>query len=69
MPCLCPSCTPNPAETWTDEFRHETECKHFLNMANNRERVAYVEAVASKRGKTAADRLRADVRSMMRVVA
>lgn len=38
-----------------------------MNMNSNRERVAYVEGVAKRRGQTAADRLREGARELLRL--
>ena len=51
------------ALTESEAWRHACEVRYIVAMTSNRERVAYVELVAEKRGKPAADRLRADARA------
>lgn len=32
MICRCPACTPDPAPTWTPEYRLECEARHLLRL-------------------------------------
>lgn len=42
----------------SDEWRHQTEAQHILNLRTLAERRAWLEDIASKRGAAEADRLR-----------
>ncbi|WP_186139319.1 DUF7696 family protein [Burkholderia gladioli] len=49
---------PNPTD---EQHRHECEVRHVLSLESRAVRIAYLSAVEAKRGKEAAQRLRADV--------
>lgn len=57
----------NPADdrgpTWSEAWRHECEVKFVLAMGSPEERRDHLDACERRRGKPAADRLRADVRA------
>ena len=50
MSCLCPSCTPNPAPTYTENFRLVSEAHTILSWPFS-ERRAFLERVGKERGK------------------
>jgi len=53
-------------DTSSEEHRHSCEARYVANLPNNERRKAYLDGVAAKRGKAAADRLRLDAWSIMR---
>lgn len=53
-----------PGFTWTEQHRHECEVRHVLGLAGHEARREYLDAVERRRGKPAADALRADVRAL-----
>lgn len=65
--CRCEACAPNdPAPTYTQAHRHACEVRHVARMATNKDRAAYLAAVATKRTPGEAAQLRADVWAQMK---
>ena len=50
--------------TWTEQHRHECEVRHVLALPGHEARREYLDAVERRRGRPAADALRADVRAL-----
>lgn len=50
--------------TWTEQHRHECEVRHVGTLPGHEARREYLDGVERKRGKAAADALRADVRAL-----
>lgn len=50
--CLCEMCTPNPAFTYTEEYRHQCEVRYVLRLAEER-RAEYLALVLEERGPNA----------------
>ena len=61
IPCLCPSCAKEPAETYSEQFRHETEVR-FVAQHDAEWIAQYLDVVKVKRGEAAWMKLREDVR-------
>lgn len=57
--CLCPACTPEPAPTWTPDYRLACEARHLLNLplAERRKALA-AQARAARRQALEAEMLR-----------
>ena len=50
--------------TWTEQHRHECEVRHVCGLPGHEARREYLDGIERKRGKPAADTLRADVRKV-----
>lgn len=62
MQCLCSGCAKDPAHTYTDQFRHETEVLEIMRRFGTKEQIkAYLEGIEKKRGFEAMQRLRIDL--------
>lgn len=59
--CLCVDCSVIPDYRYTEQFRHLTEVDMVIRMKTREERSQYLSGVETKRGKAAADRLKADI--------
>ena len=59
--CLCVDCSETPDYRYSEEYRHECEVKMIIDMKFIHERREYLSGVETKRGKAAADRLKADI--------
>jgi hypothetical protein len=65
--CRCEDCAPtDPAPTYTRAHRHACEVRHVAGMRTNKDRAAYLAAVATKRSVGEAARLREDAWAMMK---
>lgn len=58
--CLCELCSPLPAKTYTEAWRHECEVRYVVALGTNAERKSYLALVNERRGTEAAARLRKD---------
>lgn len=53
-----------PVDTYSDEWRHECECKTLLRMVDADARNAYLTKIERRRGAEAATRLRVDAAAL-----
>lgn len=53
--------TGQPVDTYSEEWRHECECRHILGLPDQHARNNVLAGIAKKRGQAAADRIRIDV--------
>ena len=61
MPCHCPQCTDTPGETYTEQFRRESEARHVCNISTREGRANYLTGIEEKRGFAAMVELRNEV--------
>ena len=59
--CLCESCSPDPAPTYTEKFRLYCEAKDVRRM-HPRQRKEYLDGVKKNRGQSGLDYLMAEIR-------
>lgn len=59
MPSGEPQSLPPPVDTWSEVWRHECEVRWVARLPSSHARRAYVDGIEQRRGKPAADRLRA----------
>ena len=50
MTCQCPQCTDTPGETYTEQFRRESEARHVCNISTREGRANYLKKIEEKRG-------------------
>lgn len=64
MTCQCIECCKEKHETYSPEFRHETEVREIMRRFSTKEQInAYLESpLTQKRGAAAVDKLRIDLR-------
>ena len=62
MLCLCPQCTDTPGETYTEQFRRESEARHVCNISTREGRADYLKGIEEKRGFEAMIELRNEVK-------
>ncbi len=62
--CKCPACTPTPAPTYTEAWRHETECRHVARLPDKSTRKRYLALVAKVRGESAMRRIISGLRQI-----
>lgn len=66
MPCQCPACSPDPAPTYTEQYRHECEVRMVSAMPTRERRIAYLlgpKGVKEQRGQDAARRIIRDLQN------
>lgn len=64
--CRCEGCCPeNPDPTLTEQYRHECEVRHVVNLPSHARRRDYLTLVRRARGEAAAQRLREDAWRLM----
>lgn len=60
MKCHCKDCSPDPLQTYSEQFKHESEVR-YVSKQNGAWIKEFLEGVEKKRGFDARDRLRKDV--------
>ena len=62
MTCKCPQCTDTPGETYTEQYRRESEARHVCKIETREGRANYLEKIEEKRGFAAMVELRNEVK-------
>lgn len=53
--------TGQPVDTYSEEWRHECECRHILGLPDQYARNDLLAGITKRRGSAAAERIRVDV--------
>ena len=61
MTCQCSQCTDTPGETYTEQYRRESEARHVCNISTREGRADYLKGIEEKRGFEAMIELRNEV--------
>ena len=57
--CLCPICSPPPAPTYTEAWRHETEMRYVLGLPSRGARSNYLHGMEKVRRQAIVEGLKA----------
>ena len=68
MLCLCPQCTDTPGETYTEQFRRESEARHVCNISTREGRADYLKKIEEKRGVAAMIELSNEVKRQWQIL-
>ena len=68
MTCKCSQCTDTPAETYTEQFRRESEARHVCNISTREGRANYLKKIEEKRGVAAMIELSNEVKRQWQIL-